>query len=608
MKKRQYCILFLAMLLMLSNITTVFASGLIFTDVKDHWAQEYIEDIYNRKITVGYTDATFRPSNSITNLETAVMLANLLGYKADSNLLLKYDTILKQSNIPAWAQGQIAFLMDKSIIYQSEVKVFVTNSLGNNAKRFEVANYIGRILVILANKTLSRSFHIPYKDELQIPNDSKPYIDLLLTENILNKDSNEGRFLPNSNITRAETAKLIAITAKILDAGGKVTPPATPVNTTAEGIVNSIVIANRTVLTISDASNNVEVFDVKADAKVTLDNKSSTLAALEKGQTVKLKLVNNVVDEITATGNKAVVEGFFHRLFTNEGATLLTVKTPNNEYKYYTVANNTKVSINGELSTFSNFKVGDKIKAHVSGSFVYEVEGNSKNKTIKGLVSSKGTTTDKKLEVTPKDEAPIMLTLDNNTVIKRNGRTVTLNDVKVHDEVTVEMEFDVVKSVTAASVKRTIEGTIKKIVNADEHIITVENKNLESEEFVIGGNTIILIDNAVSNVYDLRLNYSVMMHIEGNEVTTIFTSKRVEPETIIGKVKSINREINVMTVLVEENGTSKEMQVHVKNTTQFIAKTGGTWHFSLIKEGDQLVLVGTVNSGAFILERVMVIN
>jgi hypothetical protein len=215
-----------------------------------------------------------------------------------------------------------------------------------------------------------------------------------------------------------------------------------------------------------------------------------------------LRLVNNVVEEIAAIGSRTVVEGFFHRIFTNEGATILTVRTPSNEFKYFTVADNTKVYINGELGTFANFKAGDRLKADVSGSFVYEVEGSSRNKTIKGLVTSRGTAADKKLEVTPKDEAPIILTLDNNTVIKRNGRVAALSDVRVHDEVTVVLEFDAVKSVTAASVKRTVEGTIRRIVSADEHVITVVNRNSESEDFVIGGNTIILIDNAASSVYD----------------------------------------------------------------------------------------------------------
>jgi hypothetical protein len=99
-----------------------------------------------------------------------------------------------------------------------------------------------------------------------------------------------------------------------------------------------------------------------------------------------------------------------------------------------------------------------------------------------------------------------------------------------------------------------------------------------------------------------------MMHIESNEVIAIYTSKRIEPETRTGRVKSVNRDINVMTVVVDEGGVSKEMQVHVKNTTAFIAKTGGTWHFSLIKAGDLLTLVGAVEGGAFILERVFVIN
>ena len=610
MKKRQFFILSLAVLMLFSSTLTAFANGLIFTDIKDHWAKEFIEDIYNRKITVGYTDATFRPGNSITNLETSVMIANMLKFTADNSLLLKYDTVIKQNNIPTWAQAHVAFLLENGVIYESEVKTFVTNGLGNNAKRYEVANYIGRVLVLLANKNLSRSYALPYKDELQIPNDTKAYLDLLLSLGVLNKDSNDGKFLPNANITRAETAKLLALTAKILDNSKVTTPPPanTDVKTNVKGVINSIVVANRTILTIYDESNAVAIFDVKENAKVTIDNRTSAVASLEKGQAVELKVVNGVVEEITATSNKNEIVGYFQRVFANEGENILTIKTLAGEYKYYTVAANTKVYLDGNISTFASIKVGDQITAHVNGIFVYEVEAGSKNKLIKGVVSSKGTTTDRKLEVTPKDETPKTFILETTTVIKRDGRTVNLNDIKVHDEVTLELEYDKVKTVTANSVKRTFEGTIKKIVNAETAVITVENKNQETEEFTIGSTAIILIDNVASTVYDLRLNYSVIMHLENNEVYTIITSKKVEPDSMIGKVKSINRDINVMTVTVDQNGTTKEMQVHVKSTTTFIGKTGGAWHFSLIKEGDQLLLVGSVTNGAFILERVVVVN
>ncbi len=608
MKKRHFFILLLAVLL-LTNSIVAFADNLIFTDIKDHWAKEFIEDIYNRKITQGYTDATFRPGNSITNLETSVMLGNMLKATANNSLLVKYENIVRQYNIPAWAQNQVVYLLDKGVLLESEIKTFVTNGLGNNAKRHEVATYIGRVLVEFGGKSTSRSYYIPYKDELSIPNDAKPYIDLLLSLDILNKESNDGQFLPNNNITRAETAKLMALTAKILDNGLSTTAPDSVEEAVyVNGVINNIVVANRTVLTIFDEDSNTAIYDVKDNAKVTIDGSGGSLQSLEKGQAVKFKLLNGVVEEIEAISNKEAVEGYFQRVFANEGENILTVKTLNGEFKYYTVAPNTKVYLNDEISSFSNYKVGDFIKAYINGIYVYEVEAGSKNKMIKGVVTSKGTTTDRKLEVTPKDEEPIAFTLETNTVIKRDGRTVTLNDIKLHDEVTLELEYDKVKTVTAASVKRTFEGTIKRIVNAEETVITVENKSQETEEFVISSTAIILIDSTASTVYDLRLNYSVIMHIENNEVYTIITSKKVEPESYIGKVKSINREINVMTVTIEQNGTTKDIQVHVKNTTTFIGKTGSAWHFSLINVGDQLLLVGTMTNGAFVLDRVVVVN
>jgi hypothetical protein len=46
----------------------------VFSDIDGHWAEAWIEQLYNEGITVGYGDGTFRPDNDVKRSEIAVFL------------------------------------------------------------------------------------------------------------------------------------------------------------------------------------------------------------------------------------------------------------------------------------------------------------------------------------------------------------------------------------------------------------------------------------------------------------------------------------------------------------------------------------------------------
>jgi len=47
-----------------------------FTDINLHWAEIFIEELYDQGITGGYPDGTYRPENRVTRAEMAVFLVN----------------------------------------------------------------------------------------------------------------------------------------------------------------------------------------------------------------------------------------------------------------------------------------------------------------------------------------------------------------------------------------------------------------------------------------------------------------------------------------------------------------------------------------------------
>lgn len=59
-----------------------------FSDVKGHWAEDYIDHAATRKYILGYTDGTFKPDQKITRAETVTMVNRLVGRNVDETGLI----------------------------------------------------------------------------------------------------------------------------------------------------------------------------------------------------------------------------------------------------------------------------------------------------------------------------------------------------------------------------------------------------------------------------------------------------------------------------------------------------------------------------------------
>ncbi len=54
-----------------------------FTDIKDHWAESYINTFVSEKYTYGYEDNTFRPENNVTRAEVVAFVNRIIDASGD---------------------------------------------------------------------------------------------------------------------------------------------------------------------------------------------------------------------------------------------------------------------------------------------------------------------------------------------------------------------------------------------------------------------------------------------------------------------------------------------------------------------------------------------
>ncbi|KAB3534712.1 S-layer homology domain-containing protein [Alkaliphilus pronyensis] len=640
--RKKHLILTLAFVMILVSGITAFGDGLIFTDINDHWAKEYIEDIYNRKLTSGYVDATYRPNNPIVGLEAVVMLANLLGFDAEEDAAtdLQVDKFT-MNRIPAWAYGHLAYLMDRNIVKETELSNFVKDNKTTKIKRYEFANLIGRILVEYGGEDVSRSYLLPYKDEMDIPATTKPYVDLMLRKNLLNAASNDGRFLPENEITRGEVAKIISLTAELLDDIDEEIIEAMEDSeeenneleeenddleeveeaeeennevedkiTYQEGVIDGLTIGNRRVITIT-SDENLLIYDISDTALVYLDNDKKKLSDLIKGQDVKLKLVNDVVVRIDAVAMREVYRGYFEKLTKGTSNTVLSLVDDKEKLKVYRLPNDITVYLNGERSNLESFKVGDIVKVFAKDDELTEIQGKSKTEFVRGVITSLGTSNNQVVEIAKNDDTIIQLEMEDETVIRRDGRVASFSKLRVSDEVHIELEYDKVKVFNASTVRRRVEGYIRKIVIGEESYVVIESSDNVKEEFLIEDYTTIRMGDDAGEIYDLRLNYFAEVKIESNEVVRLTTTDRLDMERVNGIITYIDEDAEVFEVEYIEDGKAEVKMIHTKdngsNDRTVYIDDRGTTRFSKLQVGDEIFVVGQTKKGIFTAERVVIV-
>jgi len=175
-----------------------------FKDIQKHWAISDIERVQDLGFISGYPDGTFKPNSSLTSAE-AVAIATRLADRLYGDLDVDED-IDEISNIPDWARGAVMKACALNMINMNRFHSHV------QASRAQVAVMLAKALKLDPVDTGD----IPFKDGLLISKEDLGYILALYKEGYISGMPN-GKFNPNSGITRAEFAAILARIAADLE-------------------------------------------------------------------------------------------------------------------------------------------------------------------------------------------------------------------------------------------------------------------------------------------------------------------------------------------------------------------------------------------------------
>lgn len=183
------------------NPTATITTGItpvIFPDIQQHWAKDYITQAVAAGIVKGYPDGTFKPENKITRAQAASIIVNALKLKTDKAAPFEDIGIYA-----AETQAEIAAAYQYGIIKGSNGKFRPTEYI----TRAQLALMLKRTVESVTGNPYTAAIPAPFSDIAHYDDETKAAISMLATFKIVS--GSDGKFMPEDTAKRGQAAKIL---------------------------------------------------------------------------------------------------------------------------------------------------------------------------------------------------------------------------------------------------------------------------------------------------------------------------------------------------------------------------------------------------------------
>lgn len=205
MKHGKKAISIITVLLSLFGMFRAEVSAETFSDVPSwHWAYDYINDMYNRNILMGFGDGLFKPNEKITRGQFSVVLAHLVGAEYSDVFQFEQEKSFADTS-NHWCHPYAEAMKEYfGGINQNGTNYFYPD---NEATREEIAIAFVKIkgydISVYDDAVLEKMF----TDWQSVLPPARAYIAAAVDNGILS-GYEDGTFRPHQGITRAELSAL----------------------------------------------------------------------------------------------------------------------------------------------------------------------------------------------------------------------------------------------------------------------------------------------------------------------------------------------------------------------------------------------------------------
>ena len=585
------------------------------------------------------------------NMDPALKESIRKNYEQQLPKIQAYDTKYQE-----WKTGsneEIAYLLGKGILKDTDLNRFVLKTAsGVEVKNILVKQDLAAMLVRFMGLDAEKEAITEYTttgmtDESLIREENRPHVAYLKKHNIANGNS-EGAFGANDQMTRELVATMI-----YRGVGHKATlEPAEPeVKPEAEKEESQVTLATykvKNILAKSDGTGeHYIIFDANGTSKhytATKDLKvvdqagtSLTLEAVKIGSEVTVQvgeegnrdvvfkmILNDQVepetdleedlteeedkteednkkedndkeeaDEDEEEAKTVIYKGEVEEINDEDELTLDTTRGS----VTYEVHRAADITFGEENLDLDEIREQDYIEIEVEDDQIVAIEviERAEEEPVEGhfveWIQSGDT---QKIVIETEDEEETTYILDESAVIVRNEDEADIDELRVGDELVLEIEDDLVVSVEAESDELEIQGHLKSILIASQPEITVTTKKGD-QTVVITEDTEIFDDHSRENlsIRELMLGAKVEIVAESSEALSISAQEVADKITYKGSIESVGAGARYIDVLIEYDPitgeTMLEKRINVPSEVEIIVDNEESYRKKL-EEGMEVLI------------------
>ncbi|MFV0502891.1 MAG: S-layer homology domain-containing protein [Lachnospirales bacterium] len=595
-----------------------------------HWAYYAVDSVSDNSIMLGDVSGNFNVESYLDKFETSQILARLAGYnevnptssekvyyeaayKNNKSLLDGYDN--KYSKWDTSVNNAIAFLLEKNIYEASDLSTFITvrdnkTEALRALTREEISTFLTRAMG-KESEALQASYGVLFTDDSEINSTFKPYVYYLRSQRIINGDG-ENYFHPRNAVTRGAMAVMVNSTYNVIKSSETTTSNNNNNNNNNIGEINLVsgkvveIYSSLNTIKINNGSED-KLYAIDSNAKITLNGKSATINDLSPNMSIAAISTDNKTltdieikvnnDSNTNNNNDSnnnntdpntTIEGEVTNIYQRDGLKSIDIYvkesnsngTTTSTTTKYDLAENCDIYRDGKTINFLNIKDDELITAKIENNLITRIDLDSRYEKVEGIVLEKGYDNDTKSQYyvieEDKTEEKYKVFLDKNSKIYRSGKA-DWNEVRIGDDVVVELDFDTVDELTAYGRSFDFEGYIKEIfINSNTAYLKVESRKDSDkiEKFVLSPKT--------PKLYSLQVGTLVEIELESSEVENIQVLESAKAETISGEISDI---YSSRFTLVDDDSYSVVTVYFDSDTKFFNSITGETMLIRDVDEG-----------------------
>lgn len=608
-----------------------------FSDLKDsEWAEPFIEKMASKGIITGF-NGQYKPVDSVNKYSAVVMIyrtlkaAGKLDEAAVNAAVSKHADTISANKVPAWPDlhQAVAWMLENGVFQPDELKYFMSGENHINARRYELSIFLGKALNVFLKENINTVISLSFKDANLISSGSAPYVNLLVNKKVLQGDL-EGNFKPYDPMNRAAMAKVLSVSYDLLTGTAPITEvpttpvvvpttPVTPVVTVPAGGTTRVAVlafvlpdSNKVIVADKTDAAKTEIFSLEG-VSILINGKTADVDDLDKNTEVQLTFSGTQLIRLEAGSFYGEVKGALREAqkMTNAYRIVITEEESGDRKTYYTAAGMLTASVDGVSTGIDKLKTGDELTLRFNDlKQISSMTVNSRYHTYEGILKSQLSFVGKpQITLKLEDNKEVSLEMDTRVDIERNEDGADFTDLVPGDFIIARTSYGKVDRIDAFSAAKTdVEGTIQQIVIGKVNKITVLTEDDVEKEFTVAANAIIEVDNDDTDIYGLRVGYSVEMEVEGSMAIEIEAEEDGASEQMSGTVSKVYKDLSVITLKQMISGTAKYTSISYNSATKIVTTDGDTLRVSNLEEGDALFITGAYRDSFFLAEKITVIE